>query len=112
MRRCQTHRGTESRDTTNNQGSLQDSKDFREKTNPKNIIKMIKDQNKNLSLGDWKILSSRSDSSGQTLVCLIDEVTTKAIKNLGNRVFLDLGRIALVILARDNPKGPPGQSPA
>ncbi|XP_049795819.1 uncharacterized protein LOC126210593 [Schistocerca nitens] len=76
------------------------------KTDPKKILLMLSTQNKTLETRTWRNVSAKSDSSGQTLVYVVDNRSLEAIRALKNKAYLGLGNVELVILDEEDSKQP------
>ena len=76
------------------------------KKDPKTILDMLGKQNKAFGVSDWKTISTKSEPSGHTLVCLVDDNALAAIKGAKCKAFLGLWRVNIAIAAaKDHAKG-------
>jgi hypothetical protein len=79
-------------------------------TEPSQLAAMLTKQNSTFDVPNWKVISSKREADGQTLVFLVDDTALGAIRAAGSRACLALWRVPLIILDGGNAKGAANKS--
>ena len=79
----------------------------------KAVVDMLDKQNETFNVKDWKMISTKSEPSGHTLVFLVDEAEVTAIKAADRRAYLGLWRVGIILVGdKDHAKDPTGKPAA